>query len=291
MAANPNPKIDAATETWALIKDSQNPEDFEEFAKSYPGSDLALGARIRAAQLRRAAAPSLELARLPEPQAAPVGRTKLNANDGLTYVWIPAGTFTMGCSPTDAECSSDESPAHTVTISKAFWLGQTEVTQEAFERVMATNPSKFRGPKLPVEFVRWNDAQAFCEAVGMRLPSEAEWEYAARAGSTGSRYGDVGQVAWYIGNSGGQTHEVGQKQPNAWGLYDMLGNVWEWTADWYASYSASSQRDPGGPSGGTGRALRGGSYFLNARSVRASYRMSRDPVNVVNIIGLRCASN
>jgi serine/threonine-protein kinase len=155
---------------------------------------------------------------------------KLKVKDGLTYVWIPPGTFQMGCSPGDSECYDYEQPSHSVNIPQGFWMGQTEVTQEAYRRVTGQDPSRFKGDRLPVEQVNWQEAQAYCEAVGMRLPTEQEWEYAARAGDASPRYGSLEAVAWYNGNSHMQTHEVGQKQPNAWGLYDMLGNVWEWTA-------------------------------------------------------------
>ena len=158
-------------------------------------------------------------------------RTMVNPKDGLTYVWIPAGTFTMGCSAGDGQCYDDEKPAHQVTIASGFRMGRTTVTQEAYQRVAGKNPSHFKGAQLPVDSVNWNEAQNYCRAVGMRLPTEAEWEYAARAGSSGSRYGDIDQIAWYVGNSGGKTHEVMQKQPNAWGLYDTLGNIRQWTTD------------------------------------------------------------
>ena len=226
----------------------------------------------------------------PTPKTPALGETKVNPKDGLTYVWIPQGTFQMGCSPGDSQCQSDESPAHTVTITNGFWMGQTEVTQAAYQRVTETNPSSFPGDGLPVEQVSWDDANAYCTAVGMRLPTEAEWEYAARAGSTASRYGDLPAIAWYTFNSEGQTHEVAQKQPNAWKLYDMLGNVWEWTIDGYDEnyYSQSPSQDPQAPlSGNLG--LRGGSWLNHPSYVRASFRSrvepgSRDPNN-----GFRCA--
>jgi len=152
-----------------------------------------------------------------------LGDIKVNPKDGLRYVWIPPGTFIMGCSPGDDECYDDEKPPHQVTITKGFWIGQTEVTQEAYQRVIGANPSHFRGDELPVENVNWNEARAYCVAVGMRLPTEAEWEYAARGGNASARYGSLDAVAWYRGNSGGKTHLVGQKQKNAYGLYDMPG--------------------------------------------------------------------
>jgi formylglycine-generating enzyme required for sulfatase activity len=228
---------------------------------------------------------------VPTPEKPAVGARKVNSRDGLTYVWIPPGTFRMGCSPVDSECYDDEKPAHQVTITKGFWLGQTEVTQEAYQRVMGANPSNLQGPKRPVETVNWNEAEAFCRAAGMRLPTEAEWEYAARAGSTGSRYGDLDHVAWYSGNSGSQTHDVGQKQPNAWGLCDMLGNVWEWTADRYAGYTAGGQNDPRGPDSGTARTLRGGSWDGNPWVARVSDRGRNEPASRNFVIGLRCAGN
>jgi formylglycine-generating enzyme required for sulfatase activity len=160
--------------------------------------------------------------------------TKVNPKDGLKYVWIPPGRFTMGCSEGDTECEDDEKPAHEVTITIGFWLGQTPVTQAAYQRVTGSNPSHFSGSERPVESVSLNDALRYCVAISGRLPTEAEWEYAARAGSTGARYGDVNEIAWYATNSGGRTHDVGQKQASVFGLYDVLGNVWQWTADWYA---------------------------------------------------------
>jgi len=220
------------------------------------------------------------------------GATKRNEKDGLTYVWILPGTFQMGCSPGDGECDDNEKPAHQVTISRGFWMGQTEVTQEAWRRVMGTDPSHFKGPKLPVESITWDDARSYCQAAGMRLPTEAEWEYAARAGSSESRYGDIDAVAWYFGNSGNQTHEVGQKQPSRWGLRDMLGNLWEWVEDWYAEqYPPGAATDPRGPSSGTQRGLRGGAWGVYSRGMRASCRVRTAPADRGSYIGVRCAGN
>ena len=202
----------------------------------------------------------------------PVARTiRENRRDGLKYVWIPPGRFRMGCSAGDTECRDDESPARDVEIMRGFWIGQTEVTQEAYQKVKGTNPSYFEGSMLPVEQVRWTDANEYCEAVGMRLPTEAEWEYAARGGSTAARYGAVENVAWYNANSGRQTHPVAQKQPNGFGLYDVLGNVWEWVADWYDAkyYASGAARDPRGPASGQNRAVRGGSWSNFPRGVRS----------------------
>jgi formylglycine-generating enzyme required for sulfatase activity len=199
----------------------------------------------------------------------------------------------MGCSPGDDECEPRENPVHKVRITRGFWLGQTEVTQAGFEKVMRGNPSVFKGRAYPVEAVTWNQAHNYCDAVDGRLPTEAEWEYAARAGSTGSRYGDLDAIAWHKGNSGDQTHSVKQKQPNSWGLYDMLGNVWEWVADWleekyYQSLSLPAI-DPKGPPSGTYRVFRGGSFCGSPRGVRASYRYRGTPESRNVCIGFRCA--
>ncbi len=175
-------------------------------------------------------------------------------------------------------------------------MGQTEVTQAAYQRVTGTNPSHFHGERLPVENLNWDDATAYCQAIGMRLPTSAEWEYAARAGSTTSRYGELDAVAWHLGNSGGRSHEVGQKHPNPWGLYDMLGNVWEWVADWYDEgyYPRSPSQDPPGSSSGQYRTLRGGSWGYVPKSARASfYAWFRPSSRNYYILddGFRCAGN
>jgi formylglycine-generating enzyme required for sulfatase activity len=191
--------------------------------------------------------------------------------------------------PGESESLDDEKPAHQVTITTGFWMGQSPVTQEAYQRVMGQNPSHFKGAQLPVENVSWDEAQIYCQAVGMRLPTEAEWEYAARAGTTGSRYGDIDQVAWYRTNSGGKTHEVARKLPNAWALYDMMGNVWEWTSNWYSDkYTGNSETDPRGPASGLYRVLRGGSWLNDPRYIRASHRNWVVPVGRNLSTGLRC---
>ena len=247
------------------------------------------------------AAGSTPILRTVPPVVAPAAPTKLaagsertNAKDGLKYVWIPPGSFRMGCSeqPKDEQCDkSDEFPTHAVTISRGFWMGQTEVTQEAYQRVVGKNPSSFKGAQRPVELVSWTDAQAYCTAVGLRLPTEAEWEYAARAGTGSSWYGGgaVGDVAWYGVNANGQTHDVKGKPANAWNLFDMLGNVWEWTADWYdASYYKNSPRqDPTGPATGASRVLRGGCSASGL--VCVSSRLRVVPSDRHTSVGFRCA--
>ncbi len=207
----------------------------------------------------------------------------------VPYVWIEPDSFLMGCSRGDTECYEDEKPAHRVTITRRFRIGATPVTQQEYQRVIGSNPSHFKGPQLPVETVSWDEARKYCSAVGMRLPTEAEWEYAARARTTGARYGDLDLIAWYNKNSGNTTHPVGSKQPNAWGLYDMLGNVWQWTADSYGPYAAGAATDPTGAASGDFRPLRGGSWLYVAQSARASRRLGLQPSSRSFGDGFRCA--
>jgi formylglycine-generating enzyme required for sulfatase activity len=226
--------------------------------------------------------------------AAPVsalGTSKVNPKDGLTYVLIPAGTFDMGCSPNDSECEDDEMPHHFVTITKDFWIGQTLVTQAAYKKVIGPNPSMFHGDQLPVDTVSWDDATAYCAAADMRLPTEAEWEFAARGGNPNARYGPLDLIGWYSENSLGTTHEVAKKLPNLYGLYDMLGNIWEWVADWYAPYGAAPAVDPKGPSNAAARALRGGSWSLHENFARASSRSWDVPNTLDEYESFRCAGN
>jgi formylglycine-generating enzyme required for sulfatase activity len=221
------------------------------------------------------------------------GDIKVNPKDGLKYVWIAPATFRMGCSQEDSNCSYDEMPAHSVTITKGFWIGQTEVTQAAYERAIGLNPSHFKGPTLPVESISWDEARAYCVAAGMRLPTEAEWEYAAQGGNPPVSYGRLDALAWYSGNSENKTNVVARKERNGYGLYDMLGNVWEWVADWYGEkyYGSSPASDPKGPSSGEHRTLRGGSWHDVAWRARVGYRNRSGPANRANVIGVRCAGD
>ena len=201
----------------------------------------------------------------------------------MEFVLIPAGTFKMGSDSGDP----DERPVRQVTMSKPFYMGKYEVTQGQWQAVMGNNPSLFQGdPKGPVDQVSWDDAQVFISKLNAmeggqryRLPTEAEWEYAARAGSTtaysfGNDPKQLGDYAWYRGNSERRTHPVGQKRPNAWGLHDMLGNVWEWVQDWEGRYAAGSVTDPPGSASGTYRMRRGCGWNNEANVCRVSNRYS-----------------
>jgi formylglycine-generating enzyme required for sulfatase activity len=197
--------------------------------------------------------------------------------------------------------ASDETHVHEVHISKAFYLGKHEVTQGQWQAVMGTNPSNLKGDAtLPVENVSWENVQAFIHQLNAkeggtkyRLPTEAEWEYAARAGTTTAySFGDdqrqLGEYGWYSENSGSNTHLVGQKKPNAWGLYDMHGNIWEWVQDWYAPYDpAGSAVDPPGPSSGSVRGFRGGSWSGDPGYCRSASRNRAKPDGHGDFLGFR----
>ncbi|MBZ0263184.1 SUMF1/EgtB/PvdO family nonheme iron enzyme [bacterium] len=220
---------------------------------------------------------------------------------GMVFVDIPTGSFMMG-SPSNEKDRDNDETQHRVTISKSFQMMTTEVTQSMWVSVMGSNPSYFKGDNLPVERVSWTDCQEFIKKLnqrdpgkGYRLPTEAEWEYACRAGTTtrfntGDSDSDLALTGWYSGNSGSKTHPVGQKEPNAWGLYDMHGNVWEWCSDWKGDYPSGSVTDPTGPSGpssGTYRVLRGGSWWLFGGICRSADRIGSGPSARSYIYGLR----
>jgi formylglycine-generating enzyme required for sulfatase activity len=255
---------------------------------------------------------------------------------GMKLVLIPKGTFMMGSPKTEEGRVQDETQ-HQVTISKDYYLGVTEVTQGQYEKVMGTNPSNFQGNKIegsssnhPVDRVSWEDAVEFCKKLSelpeekgagrvYRLPTEAEWEYACRAGSKtaysfGDNSRDLGNYAWFGNNSGSKeldsaailkdtpqrymdilvsarcaTHPVGEKKANAWGLYDMHGNVWEWCSDWYGGYPKGAVSDPVGPIQGSRRVDRGGSWLLEAARCRLAIRFRRLPSVREYDLGFRVA--
>jgi formylglycine-generating enzyme required for sulfatase activity len=229
-------------------------------------------------------------ARTDDKQNADKGEPKdfsldLGGGAKMEFVLIPAGSFMMG----DAQAG----PIHKVKITESFYLGKYEVTQQQWEAVMGNNPSDFKGPQNPVEKVSWEDCQAFLKKIGkkfastgtkFRLPTEAQWEYACRAGSTtkycfGDDEAKLVDYAWFGKNAKSKTHPVGEKKANAWGLYDMHGNVWEWCADWYDEnyYGRSPLEDPPGPSERSNRVLRGGSWRYYASVCASAYRMYDSP--------------
>ena len=214
--------------------------------------------------------------------------------DITNFVHVSAGAFVMG----SADAGGNAIPVHGVTLTLDFEIGKYEVTQAQWESVMGRHPSHFGGPLRPVEQVSWVDVQSFLQAMNMRgdgytyrLPTEAEWEYSARAGTTGD-YGGTGeldQMGWYSQNSNEETHPVGRKEPNAWGLYDMHGNVWEWVHDWYdiQYYARSPTTDPTGPDIGTARVCRGGGWSYSAARSKSASRAHPAPDARQNFIGFR----
>jgi formylglycine-generating enzyme required for sulfatase activity len=203
---------------------------------------------------------------------------------------IKGGCFQMG----SAKGEKDEKPIHEVCVNN-FSLDRTEVTQEEFQKTMGSNPSRFPGcPRCPAEQVTWEEARVFCEKAGKRLPTEAEWEFAARAGSSSPFYWGTpfsGEYAWYSDNSGGRPHPAAQKKPNTFGLHDMIGNVYEWCFDWYGKdyYRENARENPVGPASGSQKVLRGGAwnYFGSYRT--CSHRHKEDPAVRKDYVGFRCA--
>ncbi|MBQ7711178.1 MAG: formylglycine-generating enzyme family protein [Bacteroidales bacterium] len=228
----------------------------------------------------------------------------------MRMVYVEGGTFTMGCTGDQGnECESDESPNRMTTVS-SFYIGMLEVTQSQWEKVMGTSVYQQRdransnstygvGPEYPMYYVSWEEAKEFCARLSRqtgktyRLPTEAEWEYAASGGkkNEGTKYSggwSIGDVAWYTGNSSSSTHPCGTKRSNALGLYDMSGNVWEWCEDWYASqYLQYDNNNPEGASSGSDRVSRGGSWGLSAECCRVSYRNGGTPSDRYSYLGFR----
>ena len=217
---------------------------------------------------------------------------------GIELVLVPPGDYRRGASQGDDAAASDEKPAHRVRLTQPFYLGRYEVTQEEWQRVMDSNPARTANSRSPVERISWLDArgpEGFLAraGAGLRLPTEAEWEYAARAGSTDAHHGPVDDVAWHEGNAEGRTHAVGLRRANALGLHDMLGNVWEWCEDWYTEIEYLKHtlgvNDPTGPERGNLRVLRGGSWYFSGEQCRASVRVAVRPGNRSGAFGLRVA--
>jgi len=222
---------------------------------------------------------------------------------GVTFelIWVPPGEFWMGSPEAEKGRGSNE-VRHRARLTRGFWLGKYPVTQRQWAAVMGTNPSRFTcmGLEAPVEQVSWDDCQKLIRKLtraagpAWRLPTEAEWEYACRAGSAtawcvGDGEGALQQAAWYAAKSGGTTHPVGQLRPNGWGLYEMHGNVWERVQDWYGEYGAGARVDPTGPSGGSARVIRGGSWDDVADACRSAYRICLAPGVKGSGLGVRLA--
>jgi len=254
--------------------------------------------------------------------------TQVVKDVAFEMVYVEGGTFRMGATEKQTEqAGDDEYPVHEVTLTD-YYIGKYEVTQGVWKAVMGSNPSYFQeGDDYPVERVNWNDIQTFLRKLNQltgrkyALPTEAQWEYAARSGKGGNKFvyawcgggaiafsegasgsadrgeetkysgsDDIDEVAWYGGNSDDTTHPVGTKQPNALGIYDMSGNVWEWCRDWGGLYSSAPQTNPTGPSSGIGRILRGGSYYdegSGTKEYRVSNRAASEPENRYTNCGFR----
>jgi formylglycine-generating enzyme required for sulfatase activity/uncharacterized caspase-like protein len=313
-------KVDPAQQElafWTAIQNSTDPEDFKDYLARYPNGLYAGLARRRVAALT-SAPPAGNTARpTPTPTgggvaanttstARPGGRPQqMQSRAGIEFVWIPAGSFMMG-----GNKYADEKPAHRVTISEGFYMGKYEVTQARWQAVMGSNPANFKDDNLPVDSVSWDEAVSFIAKLNAqndgytyRLPSEAEWEYAARAGTTTAfAFGDSLSSAQanfdgnypYGGAAKGvyreKTMPVGSFQPNAFGLFDMHGNVWEWCQDWYhGSYAGAPTDGSAWLNGGEQeyRVVRGGSWVNNAYNCRSAYRLRNAPDNCLNLFGFR----
>jgi formylglycine-generating enzyme required for sulfatase activity len=254
--------------------------------------------------LRAETEPDIKSPPTSESAAAGLPETRKIPDLQLELIWVAPGQFEMG-SPPDSASNKAEKPQTHVTLTKGFWLGKTEVTQSQYQAVVGSNPSTFQslGPDAPVERVSWIDAMAFCEKLTAReraagrlpegyrytLPTEAQWEYACRAGTTGDYSREPETTSWNRGNSGDSTHLVATKQPNPWGFYDMTGNVLEWCFDWYGDYPGGSVTDPRGPERGYYRIARGGSWRADVQVGRSAARSGGSAGRLDYTLGFRVA--
>jgi formylglycine-generating enzyme required for sulfatase activity len=250
----------------------------------------------------RALGLSARMTSVSQPRPNPHSTSMPTQHFEIEMVSVKGGTFTMGGTPEQgSDGFDDEKPAHRVTVGN-FRIGRYEVTQAQWKMVTGSNPSYFKGADLPVEQVSWDDVQEFIRKLNKqtgrhyRLPTEAEWEYAARGGSRSKGYkysgsNDIDDVAWYNGNSGRSTHKVGTKEPNELELHDMSGNVWEWCRDWYGRYGDSAQTNPRRASSGSARVLRGGSWDFAAQLARSANRIRSVPGSRSRNLGFRLAAS
>ena len=272
-------------------------------AEARPASDVVPPRRGTASPVRESGTPPGEErpargdapARPSDTPAAPAQRITVNPRDGQSYVWIRPGRFIMGCSAGDSACEKDEGPSHQVEIRRGFWLARTEVSARQFRaRAARQRPSTAAASGLPATAVSWAAAKSYCDAVGGRLPTEAEWEYAARAGTATRYYDALPAIAWFAGNTDDAPRPVAGRQPNAFGLYDMLGNVSEWVLDrYYNAYDDTSDPDTVEQplAGNAFGVARGGSWVSDPSGVRVSRRLEMFPDAEEPHIGFRCASD
>jgi formylglycine-generating enzyme required for sulfatase activity len=302
--------LQAELALWDAIKDSRSVAAFEDYLKRYPMGLFRVPAEERLRAIRPATLPAASPAAPATPSSSPALSANLVARGavetrsdprvpGVQWATIPAGTFNMGCLSGDGECVSSVSPRHSVRISKPFELMTTEVTVETTKAVghsVQDQPTWSRDDH-PVVNINWNDATALCAAIGGRLPTEAEWEYAARGGAGDVKYpwGNELPVATPTVRNGarfnpsGSTIAVASFAPNENRLYDMGGNVWEWVADWYGPYTSAAQSDPRGPRSGASRGMRGGSWDNDSRLLHVWSRGNSTPALRSSLVGVRCA--
>ncbi len=280
------------TATRYLTLAGRDGEFYREALELVNAAEAAKAAALEASEAARVAAEA-EAKAAAEAAVRPAGEAQMF--DGMEFVWIPAGEFRMGS--TSAEAEDDEQPVTPVRISRGFWLGKYEVTQAEWQAVMRSNPSHYAGCGLcPVETVSWFDVWDFIQLLNgraggnlYRLPTEAEWEYAARAGTTGDRYGNLGAIAWCDMSSLDRTPQVGQKSANTWGLHDMIGNVWEWVQDSYGNYPGEAVTNPRGFGDDSEGVYRGGSWWADAGLCRAPSRDNDEFDASGNLLGFRLA--
>jgi formylglycine-generating enzyme required for sulfatase activity len=272
---------------YEMVDDTVKIEAGKEETMNYTLAGVAAAPPAKPGTETQVKPPSTEV-KPPPTGMSPTRREWKDPTTGMEFVWVEGGTYQMGCGPLAGDCYPNESPEHEVTVS-GFWIGKYAVTQGQWQKVMGSNPSAFKkGDNYPVETVTWDDAKEFIRTLSgksgyaFRLPTEAEWEYAARSGGKAEKYAggsDIDAVAWYVSNSGRSTHPVGTKAPNGLGIYDMSGNVWQWCEDVYDdhAYSKHQRNNPVSNSGSTLRVLRGGSWFRDASWVRCAFRGHWEP--------------